>query len=462
MTSVTIHVHFAVVGMLVALALHHALVYLDRREDKHILRFVFLLLSFAFLLAQQAIIPFFDPDSRIISMGLRVPLDALASGLTVLALLLYAYYALDLQPLRRLLLWGYIIAILWPLLLSIPLYQITKSVSVASYFNTAPAVLYGIVAGVYLIITFFDRKQQHHRRKWQRYGFVSVLLFCIGMIAYSIFALLTKSHGLQALTMSVGCSAMALVTAYSLNVRIHEEHRSKLAARQRQPELSEVSRTEDISKLLAGLSHEISHPLLSLSTPLENLDRYLERIQLDQTAEEKLHGYVNRIRTNVEHMRSIIKNLKALYFSGDLPMTQIDVERTVVDVIETWKHRTDKAITFHLHLDPEIPVRGNSEGLVQILTNLVSNAIDAIEETGEITIGLHLVDGVPMLEINDTGAGLSEEALGRVFDAFYSTKEMGQGMGLGLYIVKDLVQKMGWRIDIASKPGRGTAVTLIF
>ena len=112
-------------------------------------------------------------------------------------------------------------------------------------------------------------------------------------------------------------------------------------------------------------------------------------------------------------------------------------------------------------IDKDVEILGNREVLMHILLNLLANAIDAVEEgEGEIAIVVANKHNRPVISIKDTGCGIASKEVEKIFDAFYTSKEIGRGTGLGLYIVKDLVLKMGWQIEVQSTVGKGTEVII--
>jgi signal transduction histidine kinase len=106
---------------------------------------------------------------------------------------------------------------------------------------------------------------------------------------------------------------------------------------------------------------------------------------------------------------------------------------------------------------PELPVHE----VFEVVANLVSNAIYALSGGGTVTVRIETDDtGVARLEIADDGVGMDEATLQRARDPFYTTKEVGQGTGLGLHLVGQLAQKWGGRFELHSAPGQGTRAAI--
>ena len=93
--------------------------------------------------------------------------------------------------------------------------------------------------------------------------------------------------------------------------------------------------------------------------------------------------------------------------------------------------------------------------------NMLTNAVDAIEGEGQITIATRVESDGVAISFTDTGAGISEEAQSQIFDPFFTTKDIGQGTGLGLSISYGIVAKHGGKIKVESVPGKGTTFTIV-
>ena len=116
-----------------------------------------------------------------------------------------------------------------------------------------------------------------------------------------------------------------------------------------------------------------------------------------------------------------------------------------------------------LALSEKLPeVHGDREAVLQVLINLADNAIDAMEDGGEISISTEVEEGPGgkfiYLKVSDTGYGMTEEVKARVLEPFFTTKDVARGTGLGLSISSDIIKEHGGDIAIESGPGRGTTV----
>jgi signal transduction histidine kinase len=131
--------------------------------------------------------------------------------------------------------------------------------------------------------------------------------------------------------------------------------------------------------------------------------------------------------------------------------------RSVLTLLEP---RTRGRILIEKDLDSLPPIRGRHADLNQALMNIVSNAIEAIEAEGSIRISARRGEGVALLEVADSGRGISAENLPRIFDPGFTTKGAGVGAGLGLAIAQRILSEHGGRIEAQSRLGEGTTVRL--
>lgn len=115
----------------------------------------------------------------------------------------------------------------------------------------------------------------------------------------------------------------------------------------------------------------------------------------------------------------------------------------------------------HTHLGELPPLTCHPAQLNQVFMNLLTNAAQAIEEKGEITISTEATDECIVVRISDTGKGIPEENIGKLFDPFFTTKAVGEGTGLGLAIAHGIVEKHKGTIEVESEVGVGTTFIIM-
>jgi signal transduction histidine kinase len=113
-------------------------------------------------------------------------------------------------------------------------------------------------------------------------------------------------------------------------------------------------------------------------------------------------------------------------------------------------------------LAADLPLaRGEASEMQELFINLVDNACNAMPEGGKLVLRSYAGDGTVVTQIEDSGTGIAQENLGRIFSPFFTTRKAGGGIGLGLYVARHIAEKNGGRITVKSEIGKGTIFTVI-
>ncbi len=235
-----------------------------------------------------------------------------------------------------------------------------------------------------------------------------------------------------------------------------EEALNRLKATEAQ--LIQSEKINALGSLSAGLLHEINNPLNFAMTAVQLLQQTADR------ADEDLQDTLQDIDQGMQRIRDIVSDLRAFAY----PQHEVGQER--FDVCDALK--TAMRFTAHLHnghhieedLAPRSQVVGSKSHISQVLVNLLTNAIYAVESvrdrrTPQIRVSSRRNENKLSIQVWDNGQGVKPEDLSRVFDPFFTTKEVGQGMGLGLSICHTIVHNHRGTIRISSDQERGTHVT---
>jgi len=209
-----------------------------------------------------------------------------------------------------------------------------------------------------------------------------------------------------------------------------------------------------LGELTAGVAHEINNPaqviLGNLDVVTEALGSYIEPV-----GEE-----VELIIQQVYRIQEIINNLLQYARPGEYAgyLEKVDVNTVIDNTLKLLQHMR-RSYSFELELDLKAkqPVRINAQELEQVLVNLLVNAIHALDkEDGKICVAARdWADKGVVILIKDNGSGMNREQISRVFNPFYSTKQQGEGTGLGLSLSYGLIRRYGGNITVASTPGSG-------
>ena len=225
-----------------------------------------------------------------------------------------------------------------------------------------------------------------------------------------------------------------------------EEGKSKL-----QDQLLHADRLATIGLLAAGVAHEINEPLGNI-LGFAQLARKCAGLP-DSAARD-----LEKIEAASLHAREVIKKL--LVFARQMPpqKTQVRFNDVVEDGMYFFKARCDKAgIELVYALAPDLPeITADRAQINQVLVNLVVNALQAMPEGGLLTVQTRRSNGQILLVVEDTGTGMSQETLDQIYVPFFTTKDIGQGTGLGLPVVHGIVTAHGGAIHVESAVGVGT------
>jgi signal transduction histidine kinase len=225
-------------------------------------------------------------------------------------------------------------------------------------------------------------------------------------------------------------------------------------------EKARAEKIESLIDLTAGIAHEIGNPLNSLNIHLDLLEKDLKPLGLDAASEALKTLLI--IREETMRLDKIIKNFLAATRAQKLQVKLVNVNTVIEDVCFFLKPEFEaKKVGLVLSLDEKMqPALFDEERLKQMLINILKNSIEAISENGLVQIGTYMKDKLICLSVKDDGCGIPEHQVGRIFDAYYTTKK--EGAGLGLMIVYNIVRDHGGRIEVRSRTGEGTEFNVLF
>lgn len=235
-----------------------------------------------------------------------------------------------------------------------------------------------------------------------------------------------------------------------------------------QAHLVQSEKMASLGQLVAGIAHEINNPLAFVLNNIfvvqnlfERLDTSLHTIsQEDRAALEKARRRLGDMQEGAERVRDLVSKLRTFSRLDEGAFKTINVHESIESVLLFLRHKTDGRIEVIRNFDAPDELSCFAGELNQVLMNLIANAIDAITESGTITISTRHEDDHLVARIRDTGIGISKEIAGRIFEPFYTTKPQGQGTGLGLAISYGIVKAHQGSIEYTSECGTGTEFVL--
>jgi signal transduction histidine kinase len=231
--------------------------------------------------------------------------------------------------------------------------------------------------------------------------------------------------------------------------------------KQTQAELIQSEKLASLGTLAAGLAHELNNCLHFVSITLSPLERLLAEIGENEHRGQILRMF-GRIKEGTELASEIIDNLKNYVSSDNTKFESVELEKIVSTVLSILKSNMNERIEVKSNIPTGLCVLGNRAGLNQLLMNLLKNSIDSMKQGGIINIIAREQSETWTMEVEDTGEGIPDELLTKIYDPFFTTKEVGQGTGLGLFVVHKEVKRHHGQISVSSTIGKGTRFTLQF
>ena len=223
-----------------------------------------------------------------------------------------------------------------------------------------------------------------------------------------------------------------------------------------QAHLIQSEKLAGMGTMAAGVAHEINNPLQVIMGMSELL---MEGDDIEQVRED-----AREILAASDKIKSIVKNLSI--YSRDAKTLRIlpfDLNEVIRKSVSVARYST-KFLDIGVRLDQgELPeMVGNPGEIQQVFINLITNAVDAMEDSGLLSIRTCHEGNSIRVEVSDTGKGIPADEMNRIFDPFFTTKEVGKGTGLGLHVIHEIVKKYNGKIEVESEVGEGTTFRMEF
>lgn len=228
-----------------------------------------------------------------------------------------------------------------------------------------------------------------------------------------------------------------------------------------QSKLLQSDKMASLGTLTAGVSHEINNPLNYLSGTYYGFEKYFEKHGSEDP--KKTSFLLSSTQTAIERISAIVNGLNQ--FSRDNQKYDEDCDlHAILDNCLTILHNKikHKAEVEKNYLLQSIIIKGNVGKLHQVFTNILTNSVQAINEKGLITLSTSVKDGNAVVNISDSGCGISKENLVKIADPFFTTKAPGEGTGLGLSITYTILQDHNGSMEYESELNVGTKVKVTF
>lgn len=244
-----------------------------------------------------------------------------------------------------------------------------------------------------------------------------------------------------------------------ISVDITENKQNENKLKDTQTQLIQSEKMASIGVLTAGVAHEINNPLNYIAGGYQSIEKHLSREE--EINKEKIEKYISWIKEGTQRATKIVRGLGDLTRDNNDYNEICDINKIINDSLAVINNNINNKVTVDKQfIGQNNFIKGNIGKLHQLFLNLFSNAIDAIEGDGTITININHDKENVLVLIKDTGVGIHKDELNRVIEPFYTTKAPGSGTGLGLYVCNNIVTEHSGKLKIDSKQGEGTSILI--
>lgn len=249
-------------------------------------------------------------------------------------------------------------------------------------------------------------------------------------------------------------------TNQKLAAEIEERLAAEVQLKSTQNELVQAGKLAALGQLSVGITHEINQPLTAIASYLHTAGRHLDKAQPD-----KARLNIEKMRQLLDKIAGITRHLKAFAREAGTALSPVLLEPVILDAIELMSNQIREQNS-HLEYQnnvKDLNVLAEPIRLEQVLVNLISNAVDALSSAPlkQIQIAVTEEENQVFICVSDTGIGIEADKLNQIFDPFFTQKEVGQGLGLGLSISYNIIQDFSGQIRVSSTQGQGSTFTLV-
>ncbi|OHD13020.1 MAG: PAS domain-containing sensor histidine kinase [Spirochaetes bacterium GWB1_48_6] len=234
---------------------------------------------------------------------------------------------------------------------------------------------------------------------------------------------------------------------------IHVEETTE--KRRKEARLRRAESLASLTTLAAGVAHEIKNPLGSISIHVQ-----LMRKSLKSQTEEPLVRYLDIVTEEIDRLNRIVVDFLFAVRPMDIAPINDDIVAVLKELVEFMHVEVERAgIVLTMESGKNIPlIPFDKRYIKQALLNLVKNATAAMPDGGKLRLGIEVIGDEVRITVADSGVGIPEDKLGKIFEPYFTTKE--NGTGLGLTLTYKIIKEHGGDIAVVSKPGQGTTFTI--
>ncbi|WP_275557348.1 ATP-binding protein [Pseudoalteromonas sp. J010] len=252
-----------------------------------------------------------------------------------------------------------------------------------------------------------------------------------------------------------------------------------------QQQLIHSEKMASIGVLAAGVAHEINNPLGFVTSNMDVMKRYhSDYVALAEHAMEAKNtgsvqtmaefidrkdfeflnsdskALIEETESGLQRVSTIVKDLKQFSRADSLDLQPCDVNACIKTTLNLVASELKYQANVSTKLSQLPPVQANMGKLIQVLTNLLINASQALDGHGEVSISTSMENDQVIIRVQDNGVGISPQSIDKIFDPFFTTKPIGKGTGLGLSVSYDIIKEHGGKLTVQSEEGVGSCFTI--
>jgi len=249
------------------------------------------------------------------------------------------------------------------------------------------------------------------------------------------------------------------VLAAILMDRIDEEREIIRRLKESREQLIHAEKLTSLGQLAASIAHEINNPLAGVLTYTKLLAK---KVSGDTFEKREALDYLAKMESEVSRCSRIIRNLLDFSRQTEPHFKLVDINQVLEQVLAMVGHQAQiQKVEIVKEFSSSLPkVMADFDQLQQVFTNLTLNAIQAMSGGGKLTLRTSVANSQVEVDVQDTGCGISKENLSKLFTPFFTTKEKGKGIGLGLAVVRRIIERHKGRIKVQSEVGKGTTFSI--
>jgi two-component system, NtrC family, sensor kinase len=251
--------------------------------------------------------------------------------------------------------------------------------------------------------------------------------------------------------------------AFDKRIRKSEKKKEQDFRAKMEQQMIATERLASLGTLAAGVAHEINNPLAIIKEAAGWINSILEKEEIAHMPRKgDFERALGKIENGVERIRRITHQLLGSVKQTDSTISEVHLKELVEETMAfLQKEAADKGIHIIQEMGSGTDVIWTDPyKLRQVLINIINNAVHATDAGGSITATIETFDEQVAIHITDTGKGIPREHLEKIFEPFFSTKPPGEGTGLGLFVSRSIIDKLGGKIDVESRLGEGTRFSI--